>query len=51
MNPMEKKHANAAKKFLIFESGLVVSEMRQAKVEVLHERMVDQHEARLEEYS
>ena len=48
MNPMEKKYAKSAQKVLIFESGLAVSEMQQAKIEVLHERMVEQYRSRLD---
>ena len=47
---MEKKHASAAKKLLIFESDLAVSEMRQTKVGTLCERMVKQCKTRLEAF-
>ena len=50
MNAMEKKYAKSAQKMLIFEFGLAVSEMRQAKIEVLFERMVEQYKSRLEEF-
>ena len=50
MNPMEKKHVKLAQKLLVFESGLAVSEMRQAKIEASRERIVEQHEARLEAF-
>ena len=48
MNPIEKKYAKSAQKMIIFECGLAVSEMRQAKIEVLHERMVEQYRSRLD---
>ena len=50
MNQIEKKYAKSAQKLLIFESGLAVSEMRQAKIEVLHERMVEQYSTRLDAF-
>ena len=40
MNPMEEKYAKVDQKMIMFETGLVVPEMRQSKVEVLHERML-----------
>ena len=48
---MEKKYAKSAQKLLVFECGLAVSEMRQAKMEVLHERMVEQYTSRLEAFN
>ena len=51
MNTIEKKYAKSAQKFLIFESGLAVSEMRQAKVEVLQIRMAEQYKSRLLEFN
>ena len=51
MNPIEKKYAKSAQKLLVFECGLAVSEMRQAKIEVLHERMVEQYRSRLEAFN
>ena len=50
MNPMEEKHAKWAQKLLVFESRLAVSEMRSAKKEVFHERIVDQCKSCLEAF-
>ena len=50
MNPLEKKYAKSAQKMLIFESGLAVSEMKQSKLEVLHQRMAEQYKTCLEDY-
>ena len=50
MNAIKKKYAKAAQKLIIFKSGLAVLEMRQAKVEVLHERMVEQYSTRLDAF-
>ena len=47
---MEKKYAKSAQKFILFECGLAVSEMRQAKIEVLHKRMVEQYRSRLDAF-
>ena len=51
MNPMEKKYAKSAQKMIIFESGLAISEMPQARVEVLYARMAKQYKMRLEEFN
>ena len=51
MNPIEKKYAKSAQKMIIFESGLAILEMPQARVEVLYERMAKQYKMRLEEFN
>ena len=51
MNPIEKKYAKSAQKLLVFECGLAVSEMRQAKIEVLHKTMVEQYRSRLDAFN
>ena len=50
MNPSEKRYAKSAQKTLIFESGLAVLEMRQAKIETLYERMIEQYRAQLGDF-
>ena len=44
------KCTKSAQKVFVFDSGLAVSEMRQAKIEVLHEMMVEEHKLRLEAF-
>ena len=45
-----EKYAKSAQKMIIFESSLAVSEMQQAKLEVLYERMSEQYKARLADF-
>ena len=50
MNLMKKKLTMSVQRLLVFESGFAIYEIRQAKIEALHERIVEQHESCLEAF-
>ena len=50
MNTFETKYAKAVQRLIWFESGLAVSEMPQARLNVLHEKSFAEYEARLNSF-
>ena len=47
MNANEKRYARAVQKLLFFEAGLAVAEMPQSKLAQIHERALQEYNARL----
>ena len=50
MNLTGKKYAELVQELVIFKPSLAISETRQAKIEVLHKRMLEQCKSRLEAF-
>ena len=47
MQTLEKRDARSAQKMLMFESGLAVAEMSQARLDTLHDKVLKKYVARL----
>ena len=47
MQTLEKRYARSAQKMLMFESGLAVAEMQQARLATLHDKVLEKYVTRL----